>query len=456
MTATPASPISRQVMVTARGTISFTGQEWRVLLPLVLAGFFETYDTGLLTLAAPVLASGLGVGIATFGVGVALIRLASLASVPVLRQADRWGRRLLLVVSLGVFTLATGMTALAAGLAAFVLLQMVARVFLATESALASLVIAEELRPDRRGAGLSVLGVVSGLGFGAVGGLLLVVPHTPLDWRLFYVAALLPLGIVAYLRRNLRETRAFLVARAANRVQPSLWPRVGRAHRRTLVRTLALVSAFGLVQTTGFFYASDLAQNTYGWSGRFTIIVLLAAVFGVMGFFLGGRVSDLVGRKPMVAVAIGLAAAGTVLMFTQVRGLFAPGFFLAAAGGACFIAVTLAYLAELFPTEIRATLTAFAVACQVAAGSLGLAVVGGLSGVVSPSLLMVILGGALLASLLLLRGLPEVRGCDLICDGASEPPREGAGASEPPRKGAGERPSPRLRPQGARRATASS
>src|SRR6185295_19893279 len=89
------------------------------------------------------------------------------------------------------------------------------------------------------------------------------------------------------------------------------------------------------------------------------------------GFFLGGRVSDLVGRKPMVAVAIGLAGAGTVLMFTQVRGLFAPGFFLAAAGGACFIAVTLAYLAELLPTEIRATLTAFAVACQVAAGSVG-------------------------------------------------------------------------------------
>jgi MFS family permease len=189
---------------------------------------------------------------------------------------------------------------------------------------------------------------------------------------------------------------------------------VGRAHRRTLVRVLALVSAFGLVQTTGFFYASDLAQNTYGWSGRFTVIVLLAAVFGVMGFFLGGRVSDLVGRKPMVAVAILLAAAGTVLMFTEIRTLFAPGFFLATAGGACFAAVSLAYLAELFPTEIRATLTAFAVACQLAAGSLGLVVVGGVSGVMSPSLLMVILGGALLASLPLLRRLPEVRGCDLI------------------------------------------
>jgi MFS family permease len=291
---------------------------------------------------------------------------------------------------------------------------------------------------------LSVLGLVSGLGYGAVGGLLLLVPLTPLDWRLFYVAALLPLGIVAYLRRNLRETRAFVVARAANRVQPSLWPRVGRAHRRTLLLVLALMSAFGLVQTAGFFYASDLAQNAYGWSGRFTVIVLLAAVFGVMGFFLGGRVSDLVGRKPMVAVAILLTAAGVVLMFTEMRALFAPGFFLATAGGACFVAVSLAYLAELFPTEIRATLTAFAVACQLAAGSLGLVVVGGLSGVISPSVLMVILSGALLASLPLLRQLPEVRGCDVIC----------AGAPEPARSIAEERPSSRARPRAARRATA--
>ena len=291
---------------------------------------------------------------------------------------------------------------------------MVARVFLATESSLSSLVIAEEFRPERRGAGLSVLGVVSGLGFGAVGGLLLLVPLTPLGWRLFYLAALVPLGIVAYLRRNLRETRAFVTARDQHRVQATLWPRVGRAHRRLLARVVALVSIFGLVQTACFFYASDLAQNTYGWNGRFTVIIIVSGTFGVLGFFLGGRVSDLVGRRPMVALAILLAAAGTILMFTEVRDLFVPGFFLATAASACFVSVTLAYLAELFPTEIRATLTAFAVSCQVASGSIGLVLVGALTGTVGLSTLMIFLGAGLLGSLALLRGLPEVGGCDVI------------------------------------------
>ena len=145
-----------------------------MLVPLALTGFFETYDVALLTLGAPVLAHGLELSIGMFGVGVAIIRLATLASIPVLRLADRWGRRTLLFVSLAIFTCATGMTALATGLVVFVAFQMVARVFLATESTLASLVIAEEFRPHRRGAGLSVLGVVSGAGFGAVGGLILL------------------------------------------------------------------------------------------------------------------------------------------------------------------------------------------------------------------------------------------------------------------------------------------
>jgi MFS family permease len=392
----------------------FTPHERKVLLPLALTGFFETYDVALLTLGAPVLARGLGLSIGVFGFGVAIIRLASLGSIPVLRMADRLGRRMLLFVSLALFTVATGMTALATGLVMFVALQMVARVFLATESALASLVIAEEFRPHRRGAGLSVLGVVSGAGFGAVGLLMLLVPLTTLGWRVFYLFALIPLGIVVYLRRNLRETRAFEAARDEHRLQASFWPRVGSKHRKTLIRAVALVSAFGLVQTSGFFYAADLAQNTYGWSGRFTIIVVTAGVFGIAGFILGGAVSDRVGRKPMVALANVLAAIGTILIFTGQRSLFVPGFFLDAAAGACFVTVTLAFVTELFPTELRATLSSIAIACQVGAGSLGLAILGALGGVIDTSVAMLVLGGSLLGSIALLRGLPETRGRDLI------------------------------------------
>ena len=63
---------------------------------------------------------------------------------------------------------------------------------------------------------------------------------------------------------------------------------------------------------------------------------------------------------------------------------------------------------------MRATTTAFVLSCQVVAGSVGLAVLGGLAGVVSPSLLLIVLGGCLAPAALALRGLPETAGRDLI------------------------------------------
>jgi MFS family permease len=401
-----------------RSLVDFNRREWGILVPLGLAGFFEVYDVALLTLAAPRIAEGLGVGIAAFGIGVALIRLATLGSLPLLRLADRWGRRTLLIAALALFTMATGMTALAWGLIGFVVLQMAARVFLATEAALANLVVSEELRPDRRGAGLSTLGIVSGMGYGAVAGLLLLVPLTPLDWRLFYVVALAPLAVAAVLRRRLPETRCFQVARAQDRVQRTFWPRVERRYRRRLWRLVGIVSAFGLVQTSGFFYASDLAQTGYGWDRLFSTLILASAVFGVIGFWLGGRLSDVVGRRPMIGLSMALGAAGTVMVFTEVPGLFPPGFFLLATAGSCFLAASVAYMAELFPTEIRATTTAFVIACQVVAGSLGLMVLGALSGLVGTSLLMLVLGACLAPAALALRGLPETAGRDLVAPDA--------------------------------------
>jgi predicted MFS family arabinose efflux permease len=124
----------------------FNQHEWRILAPLMFVGFFEVYDLTVLTIGAPQIADGLGVSIGLFGVGVALIRLAALGSVPFLRAADRIGRRTMLLISIAAFTAATGLTALAWGLVTFVAIQTIARVFLATESSLGGVVISEEVR----------------------------------------------------------------------------------------------------------------------------------------------------------------------------------------------------------------------------------------------------------------------------------------------------------------------
>jgi putative MFS transporter len=392
----------------------FNAHEWGVLLPLSLVGFFLNYDTGLLSLAAPAIAEGLDVSVARFGIGVAIIRVAALASMPVLRFADRVGRRQMLLVSVLAFTVATAATSLAWGLASFVAFQMVARLFLATEESLAGIVISEELRPDRRGAGLTLLGIIAMTGFGLVAIMLVVVPLTPLDWRLLYVAALPPLVFVAWLRRNLRETTAFTVAADEDRVQASFWPHVDRAHRPLLWRITLVLGAHGLLSTPMFFYAAELAQDGYGWEGLFTVIVIAAGPATLLGYVAGGKVSDRIGRKPVVLWSSLIVILGVALVFSEERWLFAPGFFLLTGADAGLAAVRPAYLSEMFPTEVRATLLAFVFAVVVAAGSLGLVVVGVLEGVLSTRTCVFGLAAAMLAGLLALRPLPETVGADVV------------------------------------------
>lgn len=392
----------------------FDRHEWSVLLPLCLVGFFTNYDTGLLALAAPVIADGLDVSVAVFGIGVALIRLAALGSVFTLRLADRWGRKPLLLISVLAFTVLTGATAAAAGLVAFVVLQMLARLFLATEETLAGVVLTEELRPDHRGAGIGMLGIISTAGFGLVALLLLAVDHTPLGWRLFYIAALVPLGVVIYLRRNLSETTAYQVAAGHNRVQQPWWPNLEPEQASQLRRLLLVLGMVGMLTTTAFFFAAELAQDTYGWKGLFTVIVFAAAPTTLLGYIVGGRLSDRFGRKPMLVTAVLAFTTGTLLVFTGQPTLYAPGFFLLAGADAAVQAIRSAFTSELFPTEVRGTLAAIAGAVTVTAGSVGLLLTGVLANLVDPTVSVMVIALLTATSVLALRHLPETVGIDVI------------------------------------------
>ena len=413
---------------TARGwaVTKFEPREWSVLLPLCLVGFFTNYDTGLLALASPVIADGLGVSVATFGIGVAIIRLGALGSVLPLRLADRWGRKPLLLLSVLVFTALSGATALAAGFVVFVVLQLLARLFLATEETLAGVVLTEELRPDHRGAGVGMLGIISTAGFGLVAILLLVIDSTPLGWRLFYVVALVPLAVVVYLRRNLSETTAYATAAQAGRLEQPWWPKLEPVQASHLRRLLGVLAMVGMLATTAFFYAADLAQNDYGWTGLFTVVVFAAAPTTLLGYVVGGRLSDRFGRKPVLTLSLLAFTAGTLLVFSGQQALYAPGFFLLAAADASVQAVRSTFTSELFPTEVRGTLAALAGAVTVAAGSVGLVLAGVLAPLVEPTVTVVVLALLTALSALALRALPETAGDDVLGLPPVRSPKEAA------------------------------
>jgi MFS family permease len=184
--------------------------------------------------------------------------------------------------------------------------------------------------------------------------------------------------------------------------------------RGDLVRICALAAACGAVQTPAFLYGADLAQKRYDWEATFTIVVLASGVATAAGFWIGGRAGDLAGRRFALAVGAVLTALAALLTFTEVRALFAPGWFCLVGSYACLQAGVLAYVAELFPTEVRSTLSAFVLAAQTVAGSIGLVIVATVDGWTGTSPAMLVAGVALLPALVLLRRLPETAGADVV------------------------------------------
>lgn len=70
----------------------------------------------------------------------------------------------------------------------------------------------------------------------------------------------------------------------------------------------------------------------------------------------------------------------------------------------------------MFPTEVRATLSSFAITLQIAVGSVGLVLVSALSGAIGPYTVMLGLAAAEMLATLGVVGLPETSGADVIGD----------------------------------------
>ena len=379
--------------------------------PLLLVGYFETYDSSLLSIGASTISVGLGVTASAFAVATSVIRFVGLGSIPVARLADRIGRKRLLVISMVGFTLATGLTAASWGLYVFVVFSAAVRVFVGTETAVATVVISEQVRSERRGNALAVLGALSGLGAGTLAFLLPIADAGRLGWRVLYIWPLVLMPLVVWLRRSLHETDAFHRAKSADRLQGSFWPTIAPEYRPWIVRLAVIQFAYGAVESSALFYASHVATIDYGWVAMYSVVLILGAPFGIVGFLVGGRLSDRWGRRPAIAVSLVALAIGVVVIFPLgTQATFALGYWLIVFANATIWPAAGAYMAELFATEVRATFQSFLVSFQVLGSSIGLLVVGLIASRREVDALMIGGAVAIIVAALLLWAMPETAG----------------------------------------------
>lgn len=389
---------------------------------LVPAAFFNGFDSELRALLLPQLQRAFHVGLSATGLIGVPIGLGQLAAFFLVRRADRVGRRPLLLVSLVGYAAFTAATAAATSIAAFVVLQFCAQLFIGTEYALAAIVVAEEFPAAVRGRALGRLLVAVPFGGVATAVLLAAgLTHGPLGWRAFYLVGVVPALLLAAARPLLRETRAFTDARDAGGARPSLRdvlaPPLGR--RLLALGALNFLTKLPTAAAAGWwtYYAERERHLTTG-----VVAFDLAVAYGIgtAGYYVCGRAIDRFGRRPVVSVFLATGCAAGAALF-QLPGeattfvlLLAAVFFGLGVGPALT-----ALSAESFPTALRAQASAivgngFALAGELA----GPALVGVLAGafhsgqrVGDAVSLLTLLGAPALAVLWLL--VPETRGADL-------------------------------------------
>lgn len=380
---------------------------WRIVWASGLGWMFDALDSGLVSFVLAVLAKDWGLTSTQVG------RLASLGLVGMFAGAilvgllaDRQGRKRLFQVTLAIFSVATGLCALAWGYASLLALRFLVGFGLGGELPVASTLVAEFSPKAHRGKLVVILESFWAFGW-ALAAIVayLVIPRIPEHgWRVAFALGSLPVLYVLYLRRALPESPRYLAesgrfeeAKAIVRsiekecgqpeaaLEPGGTPKAAASFRElwageTARRTVMLwVLWFAMVYSYyGIFTWLPTLLVTAGHSmvKSFEYVMVITAA-QIPGYFCAAWLVDRWGRKStlsafMIGCALSAFWFGRADSPAEIMALgSAISFFNLGAWG-----VVYTYTPELYPTRLRATGAGWAVGVGRIGGILAPLVVG--------------------------------------------------------------------------------
>lgn len=341
----------------------FTPYQRRLFVFLSVATFFEGFDMFALTQILPSLQAEWSLSKTGLGLLAAVTNFGTMLAYLLVRRADQWGRRRVMSVTIAGYTITSLLTAAAQGPVSFALLQLLARVFLIGEWATAMVYAAEEFPAHRRGSVVGIIQAASSLGAIVCAAVVPKLLATSLKWRSIYLIGAVPLVIVAFARRTLKESERFEKAKAEGRASErsffDLWK---TAHKRRLVQ-LALIWSFTYIctQNTITFFKSFAVEERRWTDAQVSSAVSIAAVVSLPMLFLVGRMLDRLGRRYGSLIVYGSLIAGCLGAFTlRDRSMVIASLVLAVFAQSAVLALLNAYTGELFPTEVRGDAFAWA------------------------------------------------------------------------------------------------
>src|SRR5260221_1213852 len=281
--------------------------------------------------------------------------------------ADRYGRKLPLMIDLVFYSVIEVLTGLAPSYASFLVLRALFGIGMGAEWGVGASLVMEKVPPRFRGvvSGLLQQGYALGYLLAAVC-YLLVFPHW--GWRPLFFIGGLPALLALFVRARVRESEVWRETRHES------WSGLGRAiasNWKLFVYLTVLMAMMNMVSHgTQDMYPTFLERDWhFGPTGR-AALTAFSQVGALVGGVLCGLYSDRLGRRR----TIGLALAGAVVTVPiwafapalplLLAGAFIMQFFVQGAWG-----VIPAHINELSPDSVRGFLPGFAYQCGVAVAS---------------------------------------------------------------------------------------
>ncbi|MET3923079.1 MFS transporter [Arthrobacter sp. UYEF20] len=347
--------------------------------------------------------------------------------------ADRFGRvRVLTWVILG-YSIFTALTATSQDSTQFLIWRILEGVTFGGEWAVGAALVAEYANPKNRGKALAFVQSCYAIGWAvstAAYLFMFTVAPSEVAWRYLFVCGVLP-ALAAFLIRRTTKDAVHVTSRSSKK--GSFSPLFSAKQLKiTLFATLLGVGIQGIYYSV-FVFLPLFLKTERGMSVIGTANYTWVAIAGsFVGYLASGVIHDAIGRRPTFLIFfLGSAASIALFVLTPIAqpeiGLavtFVLGFFASGQAGG-----TGSYLAELFPTAMRATGQAFAYNVGRAIAAFGPLTVGTLGAAIGLGQAVLWVGaiGALLGCVALTM-LPETRNKNILEDPL---PAEHTTATEP-------------------------
>lgn len=338
----------------------FTPYQKKLLGFLSVATFFEGYDFFALTQVLPHLRTEFALDHAEASQLLGVVNMGAVLAYALVSKADRYGRKAVLNITILGYTLLSAASGLAPNVIVFGLCQLLARIFLIGEWATSMVIAAEEFPKERRGFALGMVGAMAGLGSVLC---VAVVPALTkaFGWRSVYFVGVLPLLLVAYARRGLRETSRFETKSESKEGESNIKGLLksayrGRAIRLGLIWFLTYLATQNAVSVWKDYAMTELNLSETAAGGTMTIAALVALPVA----FLTGPLIDLVGRRIGATLILTLTSLGVYGSYSLAPGaLLTIALTFAVIGVSAVLTALNAFTTELFPTEVRGSAFAF-------------------------------------------------------------------------------------------------